>query len=109
VLTSYSGSSSTPNIFASRNQAFAEAIRTINTPFIHPITAPYFVSYEGLNFTMKNPPIWTKPFGKDMCILDVDTRPYSNKNELFDEQHPLHWDSFDNFSASFLNHYLYGT
>ncbi|EED15451.1 conserved hypothetical protein [Talaromyces stipitatus ATCC 10500] len=78
----------------------------MNAPFIHPITAPYFSTYEGYNFTLKNDPIWTKPLGKDLCVVDIDNRPFSKKHELFNEQ-PLNWDSFDKFSAGLLNHYLY--
>jgi hypothetical protein len=88
---------------------FAEAIRTINAPFIYPISAPYYVSQAGVNFTMKGPPIWTEPLGNDLCILDIDNRPFSKENELFNDDHPLRWDSFDKFSAALLNHHLYGT
>lgn len=80
----------------------------MNAPFIHPITAPYFVTYEGYNFTMKGAPIWTHPLGNDLCIVDIDNRPFSNKNELFDGHHLLNWDSVDKFSVGLLNHYLYG-
>jgi hypothetical protein len=90
------------------NHPFAEAIRTISAPFILPITAPYFATYEGFNFTLTQDAIWTKPLGKDMCILDVDNRPFSDKNQLFDEKNAFRWGSLDNFSAAFLNHYLYG-
>jgi hypothetical protein len=113
TLTSHSSfrpgslSYSPPQLLSEKNP-LAQAIRTICAPFIYPIDAPHFITYEGRNFTMKNPPVWTEPFGKDMCILDVDNRPYSNEHELFDDQHPFHWGSLDTFSSSLLNHYLYG-
>lgn len=80
----------------------------MNAPFIHPITAPYFVTYEGYNFTLKNDPIWKTSLGKDLCVVDIDNRSFSKRHELFNEQ-PLNWGSFDKFSVGLLNHYLYGT
>lgn len=90
-----------------RRHPFAETIRKAHAPFIHPITAPYFVTYEGSNFTLKGDPVWTKPLGKDLCVVDIDGRPFSNKHEVFNE-HRLNWGSFDKFSVGVLNHYLYG-
>jgi hypothetical protein len=90
-----------------KSHPIAEAMRKTNALPIHPITAPYFVTYEGYNFTLKSDPIWTSPLGKDLCVVDIDNRPFSNKYELFDEN-SLNWGSFDKFSVGLLNHYLYG-
>ncbi|KAB5558047.1 hypothetical protein GE09DRAFT_1117658 [Coniochaeta sp. 2T2.1] len=46
------------------------------------------------------------PLGKDMCILDVDTRTLAGPNEPW-SPHSFNWDESSLESAGILNHYLY--
>lgn len=58
-------------------------------------------------------PIWTKPLGKRLCIIDIDTRPMDGENEIFDPNVPIsnaspfNWPDFGNTPAGMMGHYLY--
>lgn len=53
---------------------------------------------------------WTKPLGENLCIIDLDNRPFRKDNEIFGS-HPMSWDgprSVHGLSLGVLNHWLYG-
>lgn len=54
---------------------------------------------------------WTKPMGENLCIIDLDDRPFSEPHQLFGPN-VMSWDNADKLhglSLGVLNHWLYGT
>jgi hypothetical protein len=45
--------------------------------------------------------------GKDVCILDVDTRPFSDKDQIFHGA-DFDWSKLEPYSGGIMNHYMYG-
>jgi galactosyl transferase GMA12/MNN10 family len=81
-------------------------IQALWAPFIHPITEPTFTDrHNGLVHNYSGQPIWTESLGKKICIVDVDTRPLNDTNEVFNPE--FSWDKIDGVSPGILNHYLY--
>ena len=55
-------------------------------------------------------PWWKKPLGENLCIIDLDNRPFRKDNEIFGS-HPMSWKdsrSVHGLSLGVLNHWLYG-
>jgi hypothetical protein len=50
--------------------------------------------------------LFKKPMGKQICILDVDTRPMDAQGELFNETAPT-WENLHRLAGGILSHYLY--
>lgn len=73
---------------------------------LHPIDAPEFIDPTDGEVYITNQTIYTEGFGKNLCIIDVDTRPLNNTNELMNED--FNWQSISGVSTGMLNHYLYG-
>ncbi|KAK5168495.1 hypothetical protein LTR04_006622 [Oleoguttula sp. CCFEE 6159] len=71
---------------------------------------------DGTEYTLPGEPIWHKPFGKEICIVDVDTRIPTGINQVFNKSR-LDWEKLGDekfmdaglgrVSAGVLNHYLY--
>lgn len=87
--------------------AFQTLLRKLYRPS-QDIDATVFQDYSGTEWQLKDEPLWTKPLGKKLCIVDIDTRPLDGKDEILDEN-PLNWDSTHPLAAGMLNHYMYGT
>jgi hypothetical protein len=100
LLTSPPSRSSTSSI------TYEDAIRALYAPLLHPITADYFVDPTDGGVYGTNQTIWTNPLGKNLCIVDVDTRPLNETNELMSEE--FNWQTIEGVSTGMLNHYLYG-
>jgi hypothetical protein len=62
---------------------------------------------DGDEYFLPGEPIWSNPLGKDLCIVDVDTRPLNETNQLMNEE--FNWQTIEGVSVGMLNHYLYGT
>lgn len=79
----------------------------------HPITSPSYTDRLGDIFeTRGDGPWWTQPLGKDLLIVDIDTRLPDGKNELWNNGR-LDWEHMENdgngvLTASQMSHYLYG-
>ncbi|KAJ5537865.1 Galactosyl transferase [Penicillium frequentans] len=71
-----------------------------------PITADRFVSPAGKVFALSEPPRFTESLGKDLLILDVETRPLDGEGQILNDR-PLDLDhaTFDTMSR--LDHYMY--
>ncbi|KAJ6157839.1 hypothetical protein N7470_005431 [Penicillium chermesinum] len=50
-------------------------VQTLWTPRLHPITARDFINPSGTNFSIEYEPVFRKPMGKKLLIMDVDNRP----------------------------------
>jgi hypothetical protein len=87
---------------------FEEAVKSLYAPLLAPINASVFVDpADGDTYYLPGEPIWSNPLGKDLCIVDVDTRPLNETNQLMNEE--FNWQTIAGVSTGMLNHYLYGT
>jgi hypothetical protein len=64
-------------------------------------------------FPMELPgaPKWTDLVGEDLCIIDLDNRPFNEPGQIFSEK-LMSWDRADEthgLSLGVLNHWLYGS
>ncbi|KAK4643878.1 hypothetical protein QC763_404310 [Podospora pseudopauciseta] len=86
-----------------------DIIRALWQPLILPITAPRFVTLDGTEKLLppQNELVHTKPMGKRICILDVDTRDLAGEGSIFYSEGVPPWDKLGSPSAGFLSHYLY--
>ncbi|KAF4442442.1 hypothetical protein F53441_11728 [Fusarium austroafricanum] len=76
-------------------------------PFILDINATRFLTNEGYKYEIpKDREGWTKPLGKKLLILDVDTRMDTGPGALMNET-TLNYKEMKGRSGGLLNHYLY--
>lgn len=87
---------------------WADALQVLFKPFVKPITAETFVDpVDGeIYYTPSAEPIWTKGLGKDLCIIDVDTRSLNNEQDWMNEK--FNWNKLEGVSVGMINHYMYG-
>ncbi|KAK4245126.1 hypothetical protein C7999DRAFT_43316 [Corynascus novoguineensis] len=84
---------------------------TCSAPLVLPITAPVFTTIDGETKHLSPPLdelVHTEPLGKRICILDVDTRDFSDNGGafFFFFLFPT-WKNLGSPAAGFLNHHLY--
>ncbi|KAE9968345.1 hypothetical protein Vi05172_g5658 [Venturia inaequalis] len=103
--TPLSFSAPTPSRTSPSEISFEDAIRAIYAPMLHPIDAPEFIDPTDGEVYITNQTIYTEGFGKNLCIIDVDTRPLNGTDELMSED--FNWQSISGVSTGMLNHYLY--
>jgi hypothetical protein len=72
-----------------------------------PITAERFVSPTGKVYSLKDQPRFTESLGKDLLILDVETRPLHGNGQILNGR-PLNLDDATFDTMSRLDHYMYG-
>jgi hypothetical protein len=94
----------------------SNSFRRLYGSILHPISSRAYTDADDKLFEIKedaDAPWWTRPLGKEVLIVDIDTRVPNGTNELFNEA-PLNWETMmDNhgdggrISASFMNHFLY--
>jgi hypothetical protein len=94
----------------------SNSFRRLYGSILHPISSRAYTDADDKLFEIKedaDAPWWTKPLGKEVLIVDIDTRMPNGTNELWNEA-PLNWETMmDNkgdggmISASFMNHFLY--
>jgi hypothetical protein len=85
-----------------------EIVQGLWKPLITPITTESFIDYNGEKQTRdKNETIWRAPLGKQLCIVDIDTRHLSEEHQVLDPSR-VEWSQLDSVDAGMLNHYLYG-
>ncbi|KAH8878915.1 hypothetical protein GQ53DRAFT_756349 [Thozetella sp. PMI_491] len=70
------------------------------------VDAPVWTDSDGAEFKITQTPTWTKPLGKRLCLIDIDTRPLNGTNEILDNGH-FNWTEHATTSAGMLGHYLY--
>jgi hypothetical protein len=82
-----------------------DTIQQLFAPLKHPDFVTKFTDPEGTVYEANNN-IWTEPLGKDLLIVDVDTR---YPELLFDAEKKVDWEHSDNLvTQAVFNHYLYG-
>ena len=85
----------------------APLISLLFDPLKLSITAPRWTDSDGVVFELPNRIVWRKPLGKRLCIIDIDTRPLNDTNEILNDG-PLDWGKYGLTSAGMMGHYLYG-
>jgi len=88
----------------------AAFFKTLYAPLIHrdlSTSATYFS--DATNTTKKldfREAVWTEPLGNSVLIVDLDTRSFSEKNHVLDDDF-VAWEDLERGSAGILNHYMY--
>lgn len=88
---------------------FAKLVSALWKPYIHDLNNRTLTTDSGRFYEIpKTHRHWSEPLGKDVLILDVDTRPVSqgrffHSHSFFDEK------NLTPRTAGMLNHYIYGT
>jgi len=72
-----------------------------------PVTADQFISPEGKTYALKDKPVFKKSLGKDILILDVETRPFDGEGKILNRK-PLNLNNAPYDTMSRLGHYMYG-
>lgn len=83
-------------------------IKNIMKPSIGVDQSPYH-DFGAFDFELPEKKLWNKPLGKNLCIIDIDNRPWSEEGELWSSKH-MSWDKPDKvhgLSLGILNHWLY--
>ncbi|KAK4943722.1 hypothetical protein LTR10_016819 [Elasticomyces elasticus] len=88
---------------------FAHAIRTIFSRTLHDLTSPFRHPLDGSTYKIVEPALWTKPMGKGICIVDIDTRPMDHSGEVWSEDGTFNWQKSRKLTPGFMNHFLYAT
>lgn len=76
-------------------------------PHFHSITAQNFTSRTGKVFQLPEAARFTKPLGKQILIMDVESRDISGPGGLLDESAPKTGD-MQGLTLGRLNHYMFG-
>ena len=87
--------------------SFPSVLSALFAPLKIPITAPSWTDSDGKVFKISPDPVWTQPLGKRLCIIDIDTRPLNDTDEIMN-MGAFNWTQFGATSAGMMGHYLYG-
>jgi hypothetical protein len=99
---------------APKPATFGEQISQLYQSIKLPIDSYHYVDPAGMDFKVQANPSWKEPLGRDVLIVDMDTRWPDGDNEVFGAT-KLNWENVTGseggsmLTASVLNHYLYGT
>lgn len=80
---------------------------------VAPSASSYTDAYGQIFEIKEDGPYWTEPLGREVLIVDIDTRIPDGSNELW-HRGRMNWDTLPNegdggmISASQMNHFLYG-
>ncbi|KAJ4294909.1 hypothetical protein N0V88_005148 [Collariella sp. IMI 366227] len=91
--------------------SFSGLLYELYKPIKLPVTAKHYTDQRGFVFGTSGRVHWTTPLGKDILVVDIDTRKPDGENEIFSEKQ-MHWDSAEAkgpglLSISHINHFLY--
>ncbi|ORY04394.1 hypothetical protein BCR34DRAFT_604905 [Clohesyomyces aquaticus] len=90
---------------SSGDASLQQVLQFIYNPTKFSLTSPAFET-DGRRYELPDDHHYTSPLGKDVCILDVDTRPFENKGQVFHEGN-FDWDKQEPYTGGILNHYTY--
>jgi hypothetical protein len=93
--------------FPKDDVSMATIIKALYGPILHPIDAPNFIDEDGDVYRLAGEPKFKSKLGKKVLILDIDSRPLTEKGQLMDPQ--LKWKGMRSLSAGMLGHYMFGT
>ncbi|OCL01374.1 hypothetical protein AOQ84DRAFT_306820, partial [Glonium stellatum] len=82
-----------------------QALQFIYNPTKFSITQSSYTD-NGIEYKLPSNPRFQKSLGKEICILDVDTRPFTNQNQIMCDG-PFLWSSLERYSAGIMNHFTY--
>lgn len=85
----------------------ATIIKALYGPILHPIDAANFTDEDGDIYRLSGEPKFKSKLGKKVLILDIDSRPLTDKGQLMDPH--LKWKGMRSLSAGMLGHYMFGT
>jgi len=83
----------------------SDTMRAFWQPTLHPLLSENF-EVNGKSYD-RGSSLWTQPMGRRLCILDVDTRPLNDSNQLWSSGN-FSWAGMPSASSGTLNHLLYG-
>jgi hypothetical protein len=92
--------------------SFGEAIFELYKSIRHPVTAKIYTDPYEREFSVSDNPTWSESLGKDILIVDMDTRVPTGDNELWSSK-KMNYEKLDAskrtqmVSAAFMNHFLY--
>ncbi|KAF2744847.1 hypothetical protein M011DRAFT_470150 [Sporormia fimetaria CBS 119925] len=85
--------------------SMAAVLEALYKPLLHPIDARNFTDEDGGIHFLSGTPRFTEKLGKKVLILDIDSRPLSDKGQIMDPE--LRWNTIRPLSAGMLSHYMY--
>lgn len=90
------------------SMALIQSVKRLFGPMVVPVTIHTFFNREDHTHYDIAHPHWTSPLGSKLCIVDIDTRPLNNSQQVFN---PFIFNRRDlaGTSSGILNHYLYAT
>ncbi|KAI4682057.1 uncharacterized protein J4E88_004945 [Alternaria novae-zelandiae] len=95
----------------SSNLTLRDTVASLFAPIKHDPSSTGYVDPSGTYYEGGRETIWTKPLGKKVLIVDIDTRVPTGENELLNPER-LDWENLKTEGAglvsnSIMNHYLY--
>lgn len=92
----------------SEELSLQKVLQFIYNPTGFQVTTPSFTDPESGNvYELPAELLYENPLGKDVCILDVDTRAFEDDNQIFHEN-DFNFTGLQPHSGGILNHYTYG-
>ncbi|RCI13386.1 hypothetical protein L249_1229 [Ophiocordyceps polyrhachis-furcata BCC 54312] len=72
-------------------------------------TSQHYRPFGAYNWSLPSPPAWRDSLGEDLCIIDLDNRPFDQPGQIFGPE-VMSWDDalgVHGLSLGILNHWLY--
>ncbi|KAF1995337.1 hypothetical protein P154DRAFT_538830 [Amniculicola lignicola CBS 123094] len=82
-----------------------EIIRQLFAPLKIGPAQPEFAIEDGTKFTLPENPLYTKKLGKEVLVLDLDTRPLASTEDYLKGEYD--WRKIGHVSGGVFNHYTY--
>lgn len=105
ILSGYSLEEIKPSSDSRHGGDLNRLIAQLYTPFLHPIDAEVFVGENEVEYKITQEPSFTKPLGRKVLILDVDTRALNGDGGMMNDHIDYH--ALSPHTAGMLSHYLY--
>jgi hypothetical protein len=87
--------------------SMAAVIKALYRPMLHPVDAANFTDEDGKIHRLGGEPRFKKKLGKNVLILDIDSRALDGEGQLMNEE--LKWGpKMRPLSAGMLSHYMFG-
>ncbi|KAF2459128.1 hypothetical protein BDY21DRAFT_362607 [Lineolata rhizophorae] len=87
-------------------KSMVNVLAQLYKPKVIPITHQKYTDADGDEYVIEGEPHFTKPLGKDLLILDTDSRPFTEPNEILSNG-TYDWSDAHGLSNGMLNHYMY--
>lgn len=83
-----------------------EILRLVYAPLKFSPNTPAFTDDDGKVYRLPENQVYETKLGKEVCILDLETRPLDKKDQLMHDG-DYSWKDLDYLSGGVLNHYTY--